>query len=42
MQDEKHKYTPQLYKQNLLEAWNTWQKKAKWSLKSGILGAKSV
>ena len=41
MRGKKHKYPLQLYKQNLLEPWNTWLKSAKWSLKSGFLGAKS-
>jgi len=29
MQVEKHKYTPQMYKQNPLEASKTWLKRAK-------------
>jgi len=41
MRGEKHKYPQQLYKQNPFEACNTWLKRAKWSLKSGFLGAKS-
>ena len=31
-----------MYKQNLLEPSKTWPKGAKWTLKSGVLGAKSV
>ena len=41
MRYEKHKYTPQMYKQNPLEASKTWLKRPKQPLKSGILGAKS-
>ena len=41
MQGEKHKYPPQWYKYNLLEPLNTWLKRAKCTLKSGFLGAKS-
>jgi len=41
MQEEKHKYTPQWYKLNLYEPLKIWPKGAKWSLKRGILGAKS-
>ena len=41
MQDEKHKYTPQWYKLNLYEPLKIWPKGAKWSLKRGVLGAKS-
>ena len=41
MRDEKHKNTLQWYKQNPCEPLKTWLKRAKWSLKSGFLGAKS-
>ena len=41
MECEKHKNTPQMYKQNLLEPLKTWLERAKWTLKSGISGAKS-
>ena len=41
MECEKHKNPPQMYKQNLLEALKTWQERAKKTLNSGILGAKS-
>ena len=41
MQGKKHKYPPQWYKNNLLEPLNTWLKRAKCTLKSGFLGAKS-
>ena len=42
MRDEKHKNTSQLYKQNLSDPLKTWRKRAKWPLKSGILGGKSA
>ena len=41
MKGEKHKNTPQMYKQNLLEPLKTWLERAKQTLKSGILGSKS-
>ena len=41
MPDEKYKNTPLWYKHNLVEPSNTWLKGAKWTLKSGVLGAKS-
>ena len=41
MRDKKHKYPQHLYKQNLLEPWNTWLERAKEPLKSRVLGAKS-
>ena len=41
MKGEKHKNTPQMYKLNLLEPLKTWLERAKQTLKSGILGAKS-
>ena len=41
MQDKTHKYPLKWYKQNLLEPWKIWQKRAKQPLKSRFLGAKS-
>ncbi len=41
MRADKHKYTLQWHKQNLLEPLKTWHKRAKQLLNSGILGAKS-
>ena len=41
MQVEKHKYTPQMYKQNLLETSKTGLKRTKQPLKSRFLGVKS-
>jgi len=37
---KRHKNTLQWYKLNLLVAWNTWRKRAKWSPKCGFLGVK--
>jgi len=42
MQDEKHKDALQLYNHNLYNPLKTWLKRAKWTLKSGILAAKSM
>jgi len=41
MRDEKHKNAQQWYKQNPFEPLNTWLKRAKHLLKSGVLGVKS-
>ena len=40
MQDDKYKHPLQRYKQNLFEPLNTWFKRPKQPLKSGVLGAK--
>ena len=42
MKGKKHKNTPQMYKQNLLEPLKTRLKRAKWWLKSELLGHKRV
>jgi len=42
MQDEKHNNALQLYNYNLYNPLKTWLKRAKWTLKSGILAAKSM
>ena len=36
-----NKNAVQWYKQNLYETLKTWPKRAKWPLKSGVLGSKS-
>ena len=41
MRNETHKYTPQWYKQNLIEPLKTGPERAKLLLKSRILGPKS-
>jgi len=41
MQDEKHKDALHLYNYNLYNPLKTWLKRGKWTLKSGILAAKS-
>ena len=42
MRVDKHKYSPQLYRQNHFEPLKTWLKRAKYTLKSGVLRAKSA
>ena len=41
MRAEKHKYALEWYKYNPLELLKIWLKRAKWSLKSGVLGVES-
>jgi hypothetical protein len=41
MQGDKNKHPPQWYKYNLLKPLKTGLKRAKYTLKSGFLGAKS-